>query len=77
MESTMPSEKEAVMIKAFERLLCEFSPYSSRSKRGQHKTRWRSGLDNFFGYSNRRGAGAKLIWDNAYKALYEFKLGRE
>lgn len=69
----MLSDKEAAMIKAFERLLCEFSPYSSRSKRGQPKTIWRARLDNFFGYSNRRDAGAFLIWDNAHKALSEFK----
>jgi|TARA_R110000822_G_scaffold308497_1_gene436508 hypothetical protein len=55
-------EKEAAMIKAFERLLQEFSPSPSLCSA-------RNG--------NRKDAGAKLIWDNAYKALSEFKQGRE
>lgn len=67
------AEREAAMIKAFERLLEEFLPYSSCNKRGQPKNMWRIKLDNFFGYSNRRDAGAFLIWDNARKALSEFK----
>ena len=70
-------EKEAAMIKAFERLLVEFSPCSPFNRRGQPETMWRIRLDNFFGYSNRRDAGAVLIWDNAYKALSEFKQERE
>jgi len=71
----MPTEKEidAELIKAFERLLEEYSPYSASSNRCKPKNIWRCRLDDFFGYSNRRDVGAKLIWANAYKALNEYR----
>jgi len=66
-------EIDAQLIKAFERLLEEYSPYSASSNRCKPKNIWRCRLDDFFGYSNRRDVGAKLIWANAYKALNEYR----